>query len=429
MRSPEQVASFALVGLLALQAGAFLWQGGLMLAGQPLSERFTARLIRGVYAGALLLALTASLGLAWSGQPRIEAGLGHWFVVPGHDFHLVVQLDALSVPFLLLATTLCGVVAVFSDPYLHREPGFHRYFLLLSLFGLGYSLTVLAGSMEMLYCSWEFIGLTSALLIGYFHERPGPCRNGLYTFIVYRICDLGLVTAAVTIHHLCGSGDFEAFLGHPTALAAGQAAFVGGLLLVGAMGKAAQLPFSGWLPRAMEGPTPSTAIFYGALSVHAGVYLLLRITPLLEASPGLAAAVVLVGLSTAGMARFVGEVQNDIKCSLAYASMAQVGLIVAEIGLGFRLLPIAHAMGHAVLRSVQFLRAPSLLHEIHEMHSFLGGHTPAIPASRAWLYRLALERGLLEVVVQRGLVTPFVSFCRSLQRADQWLLNRVGGPP
>ncbi len=427
MKSPEQVASFALVGLLALQAGAFLLQGGLMLAGQPLSERFTARLIRGVYAGALALAVIASLALIWSGQPRVEAGLGHWFVVTGYHFHLVLQLDALSVPFLLLATTLCGVVAVFSDPYLHREPGFHRYFLLLSLFGLGYSLTVLAGGMEMLYCSWEFIGLTSALLIGYFHERPGPCRNGLYTFIVYRICDLGLVTAAVTIHHLCGSGDFERFLGHPTSLLPAQAAFVGGLLLVAAMGKAAQLPFSGWLPRAMEGPTPSTAIFYGALSVHAGVYLLLRISPLLEASRGLSLAVVAVGLSTALMARFVGQVQTDIKCSLAYASMAQVGLIVAEIGLGFRLLPIGHAVGHAVFRSVQFLRAPSLLHEIHEMHSNLGGSKPTRPATQPWLYRLALERGLLEVVIERGLLTPFVRFCRALHRADQWVVNLVGG--
>ena len=279
----------------------------------------------------------------------------------------------------------------------------------------------------MLYCSWEFIGLTSALLIGYFHERPGPCRNGLYTFVVYRICDLGLVTAAVTIHHLCGSGDFERFLGHPTSLLPAQAAFVGGLLLVAAMGKAAQLPFSGWLPRAMEGPTPSTAIFYGALSVHAGVYLLLRISPLLEASRGLSIAVVAVGLSTALMARFVGQVQTDIKCSLAYASMAQVGLIVAEIGLGFRLLPIGHAVGHAVFRSVQFLRAPSLLHEIHEMHSNLGGSKPTRPATQPWLYRLALERGLLEVVIERGLLTPFVRFCRALHRADQWVVNLVGG--
>lgn len=423
------LASSALVGLLALQAGAFLLQGGLMLAGRALSERFTARLIRGVYLASLALALGASAALVGSGQPRVEAGLGHWFVVQGYHFHLVLELDALAIPFLLLGTTLCGVVAVFSDRYLHREPGFHRYFLLLSLFGLGCSLTVLAGSMEMLYCSWEFMGLTSALLIGYFHERPEPCRNGLYTFIVYRICDLGLVTAAVTIHHLCGSGDFARFLGDPTPLTPGQAAFVGGLLLVAAMGKAAQLPFSGWLPRAMEGPTPSTAIFYGALSVHAGAYLLLRISPLLEASPGLAATVVVVGLSTAGLARFVGQVQTDIKCSLAYASMAQVGLIVAEIGLGFRLLPIAHAMGHAVLRSVQFLRAPSLLHEIHEMHSDMGSHPHSRPASHGWLYRLALERGSLDLLVQRFLVGPFVRFCRGLQQADQWLLRQVAGPP
>ena len=450
-----QLSALCILGLVGLEGLCFAWLGVRMLFGRAPSERTTGTVIRYVFTGAVALAATGSLAMILSRQPRVVVPLGEWILTSDYDFHFVLQLDALSIPFLLLATCLCGVVAAFSERYLHRDPGFHRYFLLLTLFALGDALTVLAGSIEVLYSSWELLGLTSALLIGFFHTRIGPVQSGLYTFAVYRISDLGLLIAAVSVYHLFYNGDFATFLGegpwphqHSTLSRSG-ADLVGTFFFIAALGKAGQVPFSGWLPRAMEGPTPSTAIFYGALSVHAGAYLLLRISPILDKAPIIAGLVFLFGLTTAIYARFVGSIVTDIKTSLAYASLAQVGLILAEIGLGLRILPVLHCLGHALLRSVQFLRAPSLLHEIHELHSAIGPHAPGAhrphpsqgPPLRGaaggvsqakeawWVYRAALERGFLDNAVERGFVLPFLGFCRLLHRLDQAVLSALAGPP
>lgn len=432
-------AQAALLGIVGVQAAYCVVLGVLSLLGQKLSERQIGLGIRAVYAALCVLSLAATAGLICSHEHRIVVYLGHWSLSTGFDFRFLLRLDFLSVPFLLLAAALCPVVAVFSERYLHKEHGYFRFFWMLGLFGLGYSLTVLAGSIEVLYAAWEMLGLSSALLIGFFHQRPGPVRNGLYAFIVYRVCDLGLVLASVFMFEQFHTGDFSALFGEQawphgvTPASAGTATLIGAFLLVAAAGKAAQLPFSGWLPRAMEGPTPSTAIFYGALSVHAGAYLMLRCSPLLDASPVLSAAVFLVGLSTAIMARQVGQVQSDIKTSLAFASLGQVGLIFAEIGLGFRLLPIAHAVGHAVLRSIQFLKAPSLLHEIHELHSALGDFHlwKPVPASgrQLWLYRICLDRAYLDAAVENFVVLPLAKLGSTLRALDarviRWIVRNA----
>src|SRR5581483_11706363 len=203
-------------------------------------------------------------------------------------------------------------------------------------------------------------------------ERPAPARNGLWVWVIYRVADAAFVLAAVVLQHMHIQGDFDELLGGgiwPERLGDPmtqyQALFVGLLLLFAAAGKSGLVPFSGWLPRAMEGPTPSSAIFYGALSVHLGSFLLLRVSPLLDSSLGLSAMVMMLGLVTAGLAYLVGRAQTDIKSALSYACLSQVGLIVAEIGLGFRYVALVHLLGHACLRTLQFLRAPTLLHDYH----------------------------------------------------------------
>src|SRR5262249_21628910 len=159
--------------------------------------------------------------------------------------------------------------------------------------------------------------------------------------------------AAIVLHRLSSRGDFGELLGAGpwpeghAALSPGLALGVGLLLLVAAAGKSALVPFSGWLPRAMEGPTPTSAIYYGALSVHLGAFLLLRVSPILEASAWLSAAVVVLGLATALYAFIVGGVQTDVKSALSFASLVQVGLIVAEIGLGLRYVALVHLLGNA----------------------------------------------------------------------------------
>src|SRR5690606_17662559 len=171
----------------------------------------------------------------------------------------------------------------FANIYLLREPGRQRFFLLYALFLLGMIVSSLAGTIETLFFGWELVGLSSALLVAFFQDRPAPARNGLWVWTVYRVADAAFLVAAMTMHHLTGGGDFDKLIGADNwpegqaALTPNQALFIGSLLLIAAAGKSGLIPFTGWLPRAMEGPTPSSAIFYGALSVHLGAFLLLRV--------------------------------------------------------------------------------------------------------------------------------------------------------
>jgi len=221
-----------------------------------------------------------------------------------------------------------------------------------------------------------------------------------------------------------------------TVLSSGQALFVGLLLLIAAMGKSAMVPFSGWLPRAMEGPTPSSAVFYGALSVHLGAFLLLRFSPILHQSVPLQIIVVLVGLTTAIFAKFAGEVQTDIKSALTFASMTQVGLIFVEIGLGFQYLALIHILGHGCLRTLQFLRAPTILHDYRIMEDAIGERLPQFSGAwlsriseeqRTWFYRLALERGYLDAFLKVKLVRPFLDLLRRCDSLERRWTQKLSG--
>jgi NAD(P)H-quinone oxidoreductase subunit 5 len=171
-------------------------------------------------------------------------------------------------------------------------------------------------------------------------------------------------------------------------------------------------------------------VFYGALSVHLGAFLLLRVSPLLDSSVWLSAAVVFLGLSTALYAYLVGGVQTDIKSALAFASLVQVGLIVAEIGFGLRYIALIHLLGHACLRTLQFIRAPTLLHDYHQLENAIGTHLPSagrLPTS-SWLYRFALERGYLDVLLTEWIVNPFVRLFRACDGLERrWTDFLTGG--
>jgi NAD(P)H-quinone oxidoreductase subunit 5 len=393
------------------------------LLDRPLPERATTRLCLAATLTGLVAALALLTHMLAGGDRYVPVALGDWVSVPHFHYSVKFVFDRLSVPFVVLTFVLCGTVGAFAGRYLHRERGFNRFFVLYAMFLAGMVTTALAGTIETLFVGWELVGLSSALLVAYFHERPAPVRNGLWVWAIYRVSDAALLLAAVVLHHMTGEGDFDQMLGSGpwpdghAALTEVQAYVVGGLLLVAVAGKSALVPFSGWLPRAMEGPTPSSAVFYGALSVHLGVYLLLRVSPILDAAPGLSVVVVVLGLVTAVYAYLAGRVQADIKSALSFASLTQVGIIVAEIGLGFRYVALVHLLGHACLRTLQFLRAPTLLHDYHLLENALGDHLPRpagfwgrlLPASaRAWVYRLALERGYLDAALSTYVAGPFV---------------------
>lgn len=430
--TPQQ---WILLSVVLAPGAVFLTFSFLWLLGWDAPEKFLSRVTGLVYsASAAAVAWLISDIIFRGGQPVIVS-LGDWFAVHESQFPLVLLGDPLSLPFLALSVLLVGVIGQFSATYLHRDPGFARFFILLHLFAFGAMLIFSAGSFDLIIGGWELVGITSVLLISFFHFRKGPVENALRVFIVYRACDLGLITASFVLHHV---GHVSNFANGMPPVTGGVATFVGLLLLLSAAGKSAQAPFSGWLPRAMEGPTPSSAIFYGAISVHAGAYLLLRAQPIIVNSPLASAAVILTGLVTAVLGTIVGRACSDAKTSLAYASLSQVGVIFVEIGAGFTWLPVMHILGHAMVRTLQFLRAPSTLRDFHQVHAAAGGqlqqtgkHLETLfPAPlRLWLYRLAIDRGQLDTLLERAIVQPLLKLSALLGRFDRIGLPKRASSP
>ncbi len=404
-------------------AFALVW-----LLGWTPGERLVSRITGGTFSACALGVSGLFWRLALRGEPCVVT-LGNWFAVHNYRFPLVLMADRLSLPFLAMTVLLSGLIGQFSATYLHRERGFFRFFALLHLFAFGSLLAFAAGSFDLLAGGWEIVGITSVLLIGFFQLRPAPVENGLRVFAVYRACDIGLLVGIFAMHNWAGTSLFSR--GVPM-LRGGHAVIVCLLLLLAASGKAAQVPFSGWLPRAMEGPTPSSAIFYGAISIHAGAYLLLRIQPMLAQSALASGLVILIGAATAIHGTIVGRASADAKTSLAYASLTQVGVMFVEIGIGWTNVAVAHILGHAMVRTMQFLRAPSMLHDDHQMHSAIGDEvTPAgrrlddlLPERvQLWLYRWAFDRGHLDTILDRWVVDPLLEVSRHLASLD-----RIGSP-
>lgn len=418
------------------------------LVGRQVQEQWIVRVTKIIIcSGLLALAGIGIIELIPAGRDLpLAVQLGDWVSLSEAHFHfrLEFMFDRLSIPFAMLGYALCGLISAFAANYMHREPGFHRFFMLFAMFLLGLIYAALAGSIETLFFGWELVGLSSALLVAFFHDLPAPVRNGVRVWSVYRFSDAAFLIAAATLHHLSGEGEFQHLTGSggwpmgQSDISTHNATIVGLLLVLAAAGKSALIPFSGWLPRAMEGPTPSSAIFYGALSIHLGAFLLLRIGPLLEASPALSYLVACLGLVTAVFAVISGRVQSDIKSALAFASLTQVGLIVAEIGLGFRYLPLAHIIGHACLRTLQLLRAPTLLKDYQVLENALGQRVSNISnleqrilplAFRRWVYRIGLERGYLDASLDSWIVRPFQSVFTWCDAAERRWTDYLTGQP
>jgi NADH:ubiquinone oxidoreductase subunit 5 (subunit L)/multisubunit Na+/H+ antiporter MnhA subunit len=394
------------------------------LLGYVPSERVVSR-ITAVTFSALVFGVAAIVWRLCSTDVRyVIVKFGNWFVVDDYQFPLVLMADGLSTPFLGLTVILSGLIGEFSATYLHREGGFLRFFLLLHLFAFGSLLTFAAGSLDLLVGGWEIVGITSVLLIAFFQQRVAPVENAVRVFAVYRACDIGLLTAIFAMHHWAGHASFVGGFPHLTGM---QPAIVCLLLLIAAAGKAAQVPFSGWLPRAMEGPTPSSAIFYGAISIHAGAYLLLRAQALIADSRVAFLLVIAIGFATAIHGTIVGRASADAKTSLAYASLTQVGLVFVEIGMGWKWIAVAHILGHATVRTLQFLRAPSMLHDYHQMHSAIGGELSPTgthlddffsKSAQLWLYRWAMDRGHLDTILDRFVIYPLTRLSRLFASLD-----------
>lgn len=412
------------LALLAPIASALAVGLRVMLGDGRPSESTVARLI-GV---GLALSVLGGLGVlsAFIGVPgpRVSGDVefGDWLRIGDFVIPAVIRIDRISVTIALFSSLLTALIARFSRTYLHKEGGFIRFFTLLGVFASGTQLVALAGALELFFAGWELIGISSAFFIGFFHEREEPVRSSIRAFATYRLSDAGLLIATVATFELLGSARFSALDG-AAQLPAGEATTLALLFLLSAMGKSAQLPFSGWLPRAMEGPTPSSALFYGAVSIHAGLFLLLRVWPVFEVSLVARVIGVAVGLATALYAAAVVRVHTDAKGALAHATLAQVGLILAEICLGWTTLALVHLVCHAFLRLGQYLKAPNMIHDAHRVghaHPRPGWLARTSPVLHARVYAASLHRLRLDDLIDT-IFAPALALAHGLDRVDRWI--------
>ncbi len=282
-------------------------------------------------------------------------------------FQIDFLLDYISAVYLVVGALLTFMVTLYSRYYLHREAGYKRFFNTTLFFYVGYCITTLSGNLETLFIGWEILGISSFLLISFYRERYLPVKNAVKVFSIYRIGDVGIILAMWASHHLWGQNITfsqlnNAELVHEHLMThSAIGVFISSMFLLSASAKSAQMPFSSWLPRAMEGPTPSSAIFYGSLSVHIGVFLLLRTFPFWEFQTSVRVAIALLGLITMFIATGIARVQSSVKSQIAYASIAQIGIIFIEVSLGFEKLALFHFAGNAFLRTYQLLVSPSVV--------------------------------------------------------------------
>lgn len=367
----------ALLTLIAPAAGSLVLVL-LSISGVRPSERWVA-VVSGatVSTGAIAAVL---LGIVALLPPKTEYHEVLWRMYSVGHYHLdiSVYVDRLSAVLTALGGAVIPVLARYSGRYLHREPGYLRFFVLVGIASTGFFWFVLGGGIDMAFFGWELLGLSSALLVCFFWDRTETVVASGRVFATYRVADIALLMGMVLLHHYVGDVSWPSVLG----FGAGHVGFHPGVLgstilclafLIAAMGKSALMPLTGYILRAMEGPTPSSALFYGTLSIHCGVYLILRIEPLLEYAPIARGAVVFIGLFTAITASMSARVRADAKGALALSSAAQAGLMVAEGGMGWTNLAMCHLLAHGLLRLAQFLRSPSWLEDAQTRRSHLGG--------------------------------------------------------
>jgi NADH-quinone oxidoreductase subunit L len=303
----------------------------------------------------------------WQGHPTLNLKEIVLYKTDGYEFLIDFYFDKITATYLFVGSLLTFLVTIYSRYYLHREPGYKRFFNTILFFYLGYNITIFSGNLETLFVGWEALGISSFLLIAFYRDRYLPVKNAVKVFSIYRVGDVGLILAMWMSHHLFHENITFLKLNNYNLVHehlqthSWVGIFVSLMILISAAAKSAQLPFSTWLPRAMEGPTPSSAIFYGSLSVHIGVFILLRTFPFWEHQLSIRILIASGGLFTSVVATGIARVQSSVKSQIAYSSIAQIGLIFIEVAAGLEYLALFHFAGNAFLRTYQLLVSPSVV--------------------------------------------------------------------
>jgi NADH-quinone oxidoreductase subunit L len=436
----QAIVFFPLVG--ALIAG---------LLGRIIGHRTSEYITTGLLIAAAVLSWVVFAGF-WFAPEAAEAG-GHaeatkvevmrWIVSGALDLRWVLRVDTLTAVMLVVVTTVSSLVHLYSIGYMADDPHRARFFAYLSLFTFAMLMLVTADNFLQMFFGWEGVGLASYLLIGFWYKKPSANAAAMKAFVVNRVGDfgfaLGIFAAFVVLGHLDFDGAFHAADGlkgnlpviHFLSWDLDAMTVVCLLLFMGAMGKSAQFLLHTWLPDAMEGPTPVSALIHAATMVTAGVFMVARLSPLFELSPFAMTVVMLVGAMTAFFAATVGLVQNDIKRVIAYSTCSQLGYMFVALGAGVYSVGIFHLFTHAFFKALLFLGAGSVIHAMHHEQDMrnMGGLRKKIPITY-WMMiigTLALtgvgipgtplgfagffsKDGIIEVAYAAGASTGYIAF-------------------
>jgi NADH-quinone oxidoreductase subunit L len=352
--------------------------------GRRLGEPLSGLLATAAVGGAFLVAAIAAVPFFQGEGESHRIVLWEWMPAIGASFEL--QWDPLAALMTLVVTGVGALIHLYSIGYMHGDQRFSRFFTYLNLFAASMLTLVLAGNFAMLFMGWELVGLCSYLLISFWFTRPSAAAAGKKAFVVNRLGDfgfmVGLMVIFATFHTLSFDGIFERA---STELSTAAATAIGLLFLVGAAGKSAQIPLYVWLPDAMEGPTPVSALIHAATMVTAGVYVVARSAPIFELAPVARGAVAVIGALTALWAASIALAQKDIKRVLAYSTISQLGYMFLAVGVAGYVAGIFHLMTHAFFKALLFLGAGSVIHGLggEQDMTRMGGLARHMPVTAA----------------------------------------------
>jgi NADH-quinone oxidoreductase subunit L len=341
--------------------------------GRYVKEPLSGWLASAAIGTAFVVAAIAAFPFFQGGAEPSTIALWEWMPAIGASFELM--WDPLAALMTLVVTGVGTLIHVFAIGYMHGDERFHRFFTNLNLFAASMLTLVLAGNYAMLFLGWELVGLCSFLLIGFWYTRPSASAAAKKAFVVNRIGDFGFMVGLMLVFATFGTLSFSGvFERAGEELTGGLATAIGLLFLVGAAGKSAQIPLYVWLPDAMEGPTPVSALIHAATMVTAGVYLLHRLSWLFALTPDVLMIVAWIGAFTALLAAVLACVQDDIKRVLAYSTVSQLGYMMTAIGAGFAGAGFFHLLTHGVFKALLFLGAGAVIHAVGTNNLSQMGH-------------------------------------------------------
>ena len=340
----------------------------LLATGRRLGDPKAGYLATAMMVGSFLVAVGVFFDLMGlrGEERRFEQDLFTWMNVGGLDVHVGFLVDPLSVTMALFVTGVGALIHLYSVGYMHGDERYPTFFVYLNLFAFSMLMLVLADSFLLTFLGWEGVGACSYFLISFWFERDSAATAGKKAFVTNRIGDFGFMLAMFLIFATFGSLNYVPVLEGASDLTKGTATAIALLLFVGAVGKSAQLPLYVWLPDAMEGPTPVSALIHAATMVTAGVFLMVRVNPILDMAPGALTLIAVIGALTAFFAATIACAQNDIKKVLAYSTVSQLGYMFLAVGSGAYIAAIFHMVTHAFFKALLFLGAGSVIHGMHD---------------------------------------------------------------